>query len=39
MTKEYITPEMETITILTDTSILAVSVAVIENFTVTDGEW
>ena len=39
MTKEYITPEMETITILTGTSILTVSGAVIENFTVTDGEW
>ena len=41
MMKEYISPEMEILMVLSDSAILSVSVAepVLEDLTVSDGEW
>lgn len=41
MTKEYLSPKMETMIILPDASVLSVSVTdpVIEDFSVSDGQW
>jgi len=41
MMKEYISPEMEILMVLSDSSVLSVSVTepVLEDLTVSDGEW
>ena len=41
MNKEYISPKMEILMVLTDSAILSVSVKnpAIEDFYVTDGQW
>ena len=39
MIKEYITPEMEIVTILSETAILSVSYPELEDFDVSDGSW
>ena len=41
MNKEYISPKIEILMVLTDSAILSVSVKdpVLEDFTVSDGEW
>ena len=41
MNKEYISPEVETVTFSLDSAILSVSVKepVLEDFDVSDGEW
>lgn len=41
MIKEYISPEMEILMVLSDSAILSVSVTepVLEDLTVSDGEW
>ena len=41
MNKEYISPKMEILMVLTDSAILSVSVTepVLEDFYVTDGQW
>lgn len=39
MIKEYITPEMDIVTILPETSILSVSNPELEDFDVSDGAW
>ena len=37
--KEYISPVVEIVTVLSDAAILAVSSPVLEDFKVSDGEW
>lgn len=41
MIKEYISPKMETLMVLSDSAVLSVSVTepVLEDLTVSDGEW
>ena len=41
MNKEYISPEMETLMVLSDSAVLSVSVKepVLEDFNVSEGEW
>ena len=41
MNKEYISPKMEILMVLTDSAILSVSVTepVLEEFDVSDGQW
>ena len=39
MKNEYITPQLDVLIILSETAILSVSVPVMEDFDVSDGNW